>query len=496
MTRRALLTILLVLLAGLAAAQGGGAPTGLNRYLDAAAWLDSLQSNAGGYTDGVMFWARALAALGAVLSILLTMLRGSPAGYLDLFTRLMVVMFVFGTTAQLGDWNLQFWNLLREWSMGHVERTFERSAPELEAMGRNAGALLAVLGAPAVVSAAGTAAAGSRVAVTAAAREGAAEIGSLLAHFLNAAIIPVLAFVVVAYLIILLSGLLIAFANILLPIAAAMLMFGTSTGEKWLSAYFSAILTGFFIVALMPLAFNAAFEFTVVQPIRTVNENFRDADDVWAAFESGDLPDELQELQTEIATLEARQAAEVERATASGTWRLPAVFHETARGISELRTHFVDGITRFYEERQRELLAVAESTMLSVRNWLLRLALFFIGTLFGLYFIITSSNAVAGLIGGVGMGAASALARPLSVVGGNSLFRATTGGSSQPSHRPAITGGSSTAALGPGTSPALSNAPTEGSSPGGGRSSVGPTPNRASKADDGPSKPSDEEGWA
>ena len=415
--RAARLVFVLALLAllGFAAAQAGSGGEGtpsfnIGRYLDSDGWLANLQETSKLYTKGIWLWAGSLVALGCVVSVIFAMVQGSAAGYLDFLTRLVVVIFIFGSVSALTAFNLSLWNALREWSMVEIGRTFDTNAPELERLGADSAILLTALGAPAMLATAGEA---SAVVATKAAAK---EMGGQISRFLNAAVVPILGFIVIAYLILLLSGMLIVFANVILPISTAMLMFGSDVGAKWLGAYLGSVMTGLFIVAFMPIAFNAAFSFTVVQPVRTLNENFRSAGDLWDKYKQGQVSPELAQRQQELADLEAQRA---ELADGAGLFDrnlwdeitfLGRKIDATAELVSaELRNELTNTWNGVW--------TLAEATVTGARNMLLRMGLFFLGTLFGLYFIISSTSAISGLIGGVGLSVAHMLARPLSAAG-------------------------------------------------------------------------------
>lgn len=459
--KRSVITLLLTLVS-MAVAQGGEEPTGINRYLDAEAWLGNLQATTALYTTGIWSWAGALTALGCVVSIIFTMLRGSVMGYLDFISRLMVVMLIFGSVGTLTKLNFWLWNELRQWSMQEVTATFDKSAPELERLGADSAILLTALGAPAALKA--SAEASSMVA----AKAGAQEMSTYISRFLNAAIVPILGFIVISYLIILLSGLLIAFANVILPISTAMLMFGAETGTKWLGAYFGSVLTSLFIVAFMPTAFNAAFSFTVVQPVKTLNENFKTAGDVWNEYRSGTVPQELVDLQNEIAVLEAQRAETAKNAGLNSIFQsIDAAVQRFNDTINAKAAELSAKSRAFFEDQWQQILFLGEVTLLGARNMVMRMALFFIGTLVGLYFIISSARAISGLIGGVGLSVAGALARPLSAVG---LGPAGGGGGRGPTPSLPATTGAGRGALATTGAGAGFTGYTEGPSSGGGRS--------------------------
>ena len=416
---RTLCLIAVLALVAVAAAQGGSGGEGtpsfnIGRYLDSDGWLANLQETSKLYTKGIWLWAGSLVALGCVVSVIFAMVQGSAAGYLDFLTRLVVVIFIFGSVSALTQFNLALWNSLREWSMAEIGRTFDTNAPELERLGADSAILLTALGAPAMLATAGEA---SAVVATKAAAK---EMGGQISRFLNAAVVPILGFIVIAYLILLLSGMLIVFANVILPISTAMLMFGSEVGAKWLGAYLGSVMTGLFIVAFMPIAFNAAFSFTVVQPVRTLNENFTTAGDVWDKYKQGQVSPELAQRQQELAALEAQRADMAKGASLfdRNLWdeitHLGRKIDATAELLSaELRNDLTNTWNGVW--------SLAEATVTGARNMLLRMGLFFLGTLFGLYFIISSTSAIAGLIGGVGLSVAHMLARPLSAAGLGSL---------------------------------------------------------------------------
>ena len=468
---RALCLIAVLALAAAAAAQGGSGGEGtpsfnIGRYLDSDGWLANLQETSKLYTKGIWLWAGSLVALGCVMSVIFAMVQGSAMGYLDFLTRLVVVIFIFGSVSALTQFNLALWNSLREWSMTEIGRTFDTNAPELERLGADSAILLTALGAPAMLATAGEA---SAVVATKAAAK---EMGGQISRFLNAAVVPILGFIVIAYLILLLSGMLIVFANVILPISTAMLMFGSEVGAKWLGACLGSVMTGLFIVAFMPIAFNAAFSFTVVQPVRTLNENFRSAGDVWDKYKQGQVSPELAQRQQELAALEAQRADMAKGASLfdRNLWdeitHLGRKIDATAELLSaELRNDLTNTWNGVW--------SLAEATVTGARNMLLRMGLFFLGTLFGLYFIISSTSAISGLIGGVGFSVAHMLARPLSAAGLRSSGSRSAGGGSSLGSAPdatprlpaPISSGGALATAGAGGVASF----TEGPSRGGGR---------------------------
>ena len=403
-----LLGFTLLLGLGGALAQTSEVPLNIGRYLAADAWLGNLQQTTALYTTGIGTWAGALVALGCVLSLVFTMLRGSVTGYLDFFSRLLIVAFIFGSITGLTQFNFWMWNKLREWSMQEVSATFVAGAPELQRLGADSAILLTALGAPSMLSAAGEASA------MVASKAGAAEMGGQISRFLNLAIVPILTFVVMAYLMILLSGLMIAFANVILPISAAMLMFGADIGAKWLGAFFASVMTSLFVVAFMPIAFNATFSFTVVQPVRTLNDNFASAGDIWEKYKTGTVPQEIVDLQNRIAELQAQRAEAVknnpfDQFMARNLPGLDNIVQQINRSADELKAK----TETFFKDQWNQVWTLASATLTGTRNMLLRMALFLLGTLVGLYFIGSSWRGIAGLIGGVGMAIATSLSAPL-----------------------------------------------------------------------------------
>lgn len=447
--------IVLVLVLGLSTALGQN----LSDILDATEWMASMEERATEYEPGIQLISRAMFALAFVSSIIYIIATRAGAGAaFSLVIRTGAVILIFASVAGIKELTYASWNALRAYSMGELEEVFSEGSEEMRRLGEDTISVLLLTALPATGTGVAAFSMGKMTIASSAKRALALEARTA-AFWMNACVIPIMFFVVTAYIIILLSALTVAFGNIFLPISAAMLMFSPAQGERWLGLYLSALLSALFIVALMPLAFGAAFDFAIVEPVRIINDNFQDSDEYREQLLAEDPPEELARLQTQIGEneaeiaqrqAEARKAAPGSAANAENLGAIRGLRNEVNGWWEDMSTATGD----FYNGQIKRAQAALVGAGLDFRNMFLRLVLLMIGAALGSYFLFNASGIVTGLMGGIAFGIAGKLARPTSIMGAGGAARLLQGGRpalrpSSKSSVPALPATAGSAAVGP-----------------------------------------------
>jgi hypothetical protein len=440
--------------------------TFLGRAFDAGNWMTTLQQNAEGYLSEIRLLSIGLLALAIVCSVVYVMMTRSAETAVNTFVRLLIVIGLLSSTTAITNLTYWTWGWLQNWSMDQLADVYADGSDELQQLGEDSAALLGAAMIP-VGGAFLGAKLTSKMWVQTASRTANRSLVQSVGQWLNMAIIPIVFFVILSHLIVLLTGLALVVANIMLPIAVVNLMFGGANGEKWLGAYISTVMTAIFIVALMPLAFRAAFDFAIVTPVRVINENFADVNALVGDVNGTNPPQRVADIQGEIEGLEDQRATIIQDAVDNGysnPWADPQTFDRISaveEQITALEQEYRQTTEDFIERTQRVVGERLSGFFNDAKRWAMRLALLIIGALLGSYLLMSHSSAVAGVIGGIGFGVAARVSQPMRVFSG----RLASGGSSQQPQLPAKTQTSGSAPSTP--TPALG---------GGAKAQLGPNP--------------------
>ena len=293
--RRYLLVFAFVFL-GLANAQEAGGV--LETVLNIDTWVQELSTYTDVYGEAFEKIAYALVAVGFVASLIGVLSRGSLGGMNDTFFRLFLATGLLALSPSITTLSVDTWKGLRDWSGGEMKESFQDGAVEMEQLGNDA-AILAI-------AATGSASALLRVqGMGAAQAAGQARAGTAV-KMLNATVIPVAMIGLIANFVILGSGIAIFIACAFLPISAGMLAFSPMQGGEWLGRVVGAVVSALAVTAFMPLVFKAAFDITVVQPVKAVNAEFAELEDYY----NPDMltpPPRLAEIEGERQTLTAEK---------------------------------------------------------------------------------------------------------------------------------------------------------------------------------------------
>ena len=417
----------------------------LSAVLDATEWMSTLQSQADTYDSGITLVSRALFALGFIGSVLAIMVtRGGAGASVSLVIRAAAVLMIFSSTLGIRELTTSSWTELQAWSLAELEQVFEEGAEEMRELGSDAASFLMLASAPTQATSMTLYGLG-RLSGWAATKRYIGINASRLTFWLNACILPILFFVVTAYLIMLLSALTVAFGNIMLPISASMLMFSPAQGERWLGMYLSALLSALLIVALMPIAFNAAFRFAIIEPVRIVNENFESGEPYYDLVFGSEIPPNLEGIQQRIAEGEAELASLEADARQAAPGSSASVLNwgpiQAARAkIASAKEQFGNEVIEFFRQSIDEAGSVLLGAALDLRNMFMRLVLLIVGAALGAHFLFSSSGIISSLVGGAAFGISRRLAQPAALVRTTAL---TSGnrwhGSSYQASRPLAT---------------------------------------------------------
>jgi hypothetical protein len=422
----------------------------IGRTLDADGWVTQLQADIVTYIPSIVDIARGLAGVALIASLIWCLRRSDLISIVDVFLRALIVSGLLLLAPQFLNLTMGVTENLRVWSMDQLEDSFREGAEEMAQLGADSSALLMGVG---------VAKAGLTTVVTKgpmiAAEEAASINAANIVKFANFVVLPVAFFIISVHVIALLALIAVAIANIVFPIAAAMLMFGPANGEKWLGAYISTVVTSILVVAFIPFAFKAAFNIAVVQPVRAINDNFADFNDLWN--DNSDLPAELLTIEQQLEGLYAEQDDIKSQAWDAGDPTL--AFHpELRERYSDVQTQ-IDALKQLRDEvgwswRQelsRTITRTIEGVLAAFRNWFLRLLLMFVGIFIGGLIFAHYTRVVAGLVQGVAIQAVQIASSPLKalsgVVSGGSVAQRTRDIERRPSKlaadnhsRPVLTG--------------------------------------------------------
>ena len=405
-------------------------------------------------------------SLGMVgIGIMVTLVRFAAFGddFIEGLLRFIAVVAVLGLTVPINNLSYNTWDKLRVAAVDTIQPTMNSAADELVVLGTDSFYLMLVAAAPA----------GMAATATSTAKEVGYKMGARaskqLARWLNGALIPVFFFVLLTYGIILLSGLGLVFAAILLPVSASMIMMSAEAGEKWMSTYIQFTIGSLLTVALMPVAFSAAFNLTVVQPIANVNESFSDSAEVAQAFQSVNVPGEVGQLNDELSGLYAEQKrlqAQVSAEGGGGTTE-PRILDRLAtltRSIGERSAGIRQAINNWEAGVLDTVNTAVYQALNQIRGWLIRLVLLFILAGIGSYIILVSSSSITGLVGGASLAVARQMARPMSGLAKANIGRGGGGGggSTTTTSKGAVGSASAAGALTQGTTKAVPAGPGAG----------------------------------
>jgi hypothetical protein len=386
----------------------------IGRTLDAGAWLEGIEGYTNLYTPTIVGLARQLAALALACVLVTYFINPNPLKLVTILLRALVVSALLILTPQITELTLTTTEGLRDWGMNQLQPTLDEGGQEMGQLGRDSGALVVAMTLPEVAIAGVAAKSASSLAF----REAGVVMGGV-SRWLNLAVIPILVCVVIVHLMGLLALISVAVANILFPIACAMLMFSPRDGEKWLGNYISTVVGALFIVLLLPLAFQVGFDIIVVGPVRTINENF---DDFNARFEARTQPPELVGIDVDLQSLYEAQDTIVDECFADGDPTciqhpdLLADYTALENQIADLQNERRTVSGNWWSEMLRTLQGTAEGLLADLRNWFLRLVLLLFGSIAASYLIWRLSSVIAGLVGGVALEAVHFASAPLSAL--------------------------------------------------------------------------------
>jgi len=407
--------VVLMLVSGWALAQE---ETFISRTFDASGFIETLQDEAEVYNETLTNIGRALAALGLVASVVMAIVKGSLHATAETFLRALVVSGMLILTPSISDLTYQTWDNTRAWSMNRLQGSFDEGATELAQLGEDSALLVMMVSAPAAyVGSVG------KSAVTAGVKAN-AQIAKNFARWANVAVAPVVFFVIIVHLVILLTGLTIAIINLILPIAAGMLMFSPANGERWLGNYVGSAVTAILVVALMPMGFKAAFDLAIVEPVTAVNANFADFDEIVDQLSGVTPPPRVQGIEAEQERLTRRLGELSETALNNGFGNAsmdPATqdeFFRVEEQISALRSERASVTERWYEKVGRDISGVIAGAFAELRNWVLRLMLLLVGATFGSYMLWHVSRGVSGAVGGMALSGIQIMTSPMKSLSG------------------------------------------------------------------------------
>ena len=408
-----------------------------------------------------------MAALGLVASTVVNTVKGTLHATAETFLRALVVAGLLWVVPDISNLTYDTWESTRSWSMSRLQGSFDEGSAELAQLGEDSALLLMMVSAPAAY-----AGAVGKSAVTAGVKAN-AEIAKNFARWANIAVVPVVFFVIIVHLVILLTGLTVAIVNLILPIAAGMLMFSPANGERWLGNYVGSAVTAILVVALMPMGFKAAFDLAVVGPVTTVNENFSDFDEIVSQMSGVTPPPRVRDIDAEAEALLGRIGELSETAHRNGFGNAAsdpstqAEFFGIEERLSALRREHVTVTENWYEGIARRIGEVIAGAFAELRNWLLRLLLLVVGASFGSYMLWHVSRGVSGAVGGMALSGIQIMTSPMKTLAGKGGAGRLPGGSGgggygDPVKGRALPSGTPTASEGP-------KALGAGPSPGGGR---------------------------
>lgn len=293
----------------------------MNALLNIDAWFNDLTTYVETYRQGFANLGYALAILGFVSSVVYVASTGSLASLNGAVLRLMIASALVASAPTVSTMATGVWKDLRAWSGAQMQETFNAGSEEFDRLGTDTGLVGAAL--TAGVGGAGFVASSAKEAAYAAGR---ATAGTFL-RWLNIMIIPIATIAMIANFIILGSGISIFIACAFLPVSGAMLAISPRLGGEWLGRIVSVVVSALVVTAFMPLIFKAVFDFTVVQPVKSVNDEFYS----WQQIIDPELnvPPRLAEIERELAAARSERAAIydelnerrfLEKVTSFGAW--------------------------------------------------------------------------------------------------------------------------------------------------------------------------------
>ena len=425
----------------------------IGNLLDTPGWMDGLKQTAtDNYAPGMKRLSLLLVGVGIMVTLVRVLAFNDDA--LDGILRFVAVTAVLASTVLINNLAYSTWDTLREAAVDTIQPQMNSAADELDQLAADSTWLLMVAGAPSTIAMSATRSA-QEVATL-----GAAKTAQNLKRWLNLAVLPVFFFILLTYGIIIISGMALVFASILLPVSAAMIMLSAEAGEKWMSTYIQFTAGSLLTVALMPIAFGAAFDLAIVQPIATVNENFSRSQEIGAAYDTVEAPERVGQLNDEIAALYAEQQQIQEQANKEGVAaEKDPRWYDRILNVGQSIKDKTAEVGRVISEWDTNTLTFLNNkvydVLYAIRNWLTRLALLLILGGIGSYIILVSSSSITGLIGGASLAVARQMARPMSALGSKGFSPSGAlgggGGSGGGAHRELGGGGGSGGALGSGT---------------------------------------------
>ncbi len=454
---RRLSIFLFVMFAGVACA----APTPqthLGRLLDASSWMPGLRTGAQGFAPGMTRISLMVIVLGILVSLIsIQFMQTDPV---EPIVRLMMVMAFFMMVVPINNFHYAVWDNLRVKAMDTIEPKFNSASEELTVLANDSKWLLMAAGSPAALSFRNVLK--TPVAVL---QKNLGKNSQNLSKWLNLAAFPVIVFALIVYSLILLSGFGLVFAAIILPIAIAVCMLSPEAGESWVTKYFTFTWGSILTVAFMPMIFGAAFDLAILQPIKTVNENFATGAEVRDAYSGIQPPARVAEIQAEIAANEKKkgeiQASAEREGWVAELWQKAPWTQAINRGV-ELYREYDRAVEVWSNNVVQDTAIVTKGVLADVRNWAIRLCLLVLFAGLGGTAIIAASASIQGLLGSVSTAVAKQLAHPFAGV-------KSAAGGGQP---PKLGGGGNGGGGGGGGKKALSDG--QGSSPKGAVRPAGP----------------------
>ena len=354
-------------------------------------WVDELGTFAQTYQQGINSVAYALLALGLVVSLIGVARYGNAGKLYDVLGRLLLSSAVISLTPAITTLSVDTWESLRQWSGLSMAQTYQGASDEMQQLALDTEIFAFAITGP------------SSKLLSASAKEAAVAAGQGAAKasikMLNWMLLPIATLGLIGHFILLGSGLTIILACIFLPVSAGIVAFSPEQGGLWIGRVVAAIVGALLVTAFMPIIFKSAFELTVVQPLQAVNAEFAEFGDYYDAERLGQPPNRLQEIETELATLETQYAA-LGKTFGDRLTHIAQRSNLLAR-INALEVEKFAVVARYHVGNLDKLNNALASVSNEVMRWASRLLFMFIGVFMGSALMWWGARATVELVGGI-----------------------------------------------------------------------------------------------